>query len=318
MENNIVNATNEQIELIEDKNANLSMRTKESLKAEFKNVDGATDNDKLVRLLELHRKFQATQNKFSIDTNLDVIDKAFATITSQLKAISSVVNQYERTLNETYIVDVADEMKLLKEQIESEEVLNARIISLEKELETATKRAEQNIKIIEDSKIKIEQLEASNKNYIALNSELVSKENNYINQLREKDNIINSKDVENNNLVNDYENRLKSLEEQYKANIVDLEKEQMKKDLEINNLKNNILNAEKQSEKLGNEIEALRKEHKKDIKDIEKEYKAELKEATLKANKLEIDIVNKDNEIEALKQQIEALKKANESKQKSE
>jgi len=75
MENNIVNATNEQIELIEDKSANLSMRTKESLKAEFKNVDGATDNDKLVRLLELHRKFQATQDKFSIDTNLDVIDE---------------------------------------------------------------------------------------------------------------------------------------------------------------------------------------------------------------------------------------------------
>ena len=307
------NATNEQIELIEDKNTNLSMRTKESLKAEFKNVDGATDNDKLVRLLELHRKFQATQDKFSIDANLDVIDKAFNTITSQLKAISSGVNQYERTLNETYIVDVADEMKLLKEQIESEEVLNARIINLEKELELLNKRAEQNIKIVEDSKIKIEQLEASNKNYIALNSELVSKENNYINQLREKDNTINFKDVENNNLVNDYENKLKSLEEQYKANIVDLEKEQMKKDLEIDNLKNNILNIEKQNEKLESEIEALRKEHKKDIKDIEKEYKAELKEATLKANKLEIDIVNKDNEIEALKQQIEEFK--NESKE---
>lgn len=307
------NATNEQIELIEDKNTNLSMRTKESLKAEFKNIDGATDNDKLVRLLELHRKFQATQDKFSIDANLDVIDKAFNTITSQLKAISSGVNQYERTLNETYIVDVADEMKLLKEQIESEEVLNARIINLEKELELLNKRAEQNIKIVEDSKIKIEQLEASNKNYIALNSELVSKENNYINQLREKDNTINFKDVENNNLVNDYENKLKSLEEQYKANIVDLEKEQMKKDLEIDNLKNNILNIEKQNEKLESEIEALRKEHKKDIKDIEKEYKAELKEATLKANKLEIDIVNKDNEIEALKQQIEEFK--NESKE---
>ena len=49
------------------------------------------------------------------------------------------------------------------------------------------------------------------------------------------------------------------------------------------------------------------------IIDIEKEYKAELKEATLKANKLEIDIVNKDNEIEALKQQIEEFK--NESKE---
>lgn len=312
------NATNEQIELIEDKNATLQVRTKESLRDTFKSIDGATDNDKLIKLLDLYKKFQATQDKFSIDANLDVIDKAFNTITSQLKAISSGVNQYERTLNETYIVDVADEMKLLKEQIESEEVLNARIINLEKELELLNKRAEQNIKIIEDSKIKIEQLEASNKNYIALNSELVSKENNYINQLREKDNTINFKDVENNNLVNDYENKLKSLEEQYKANIVDLEKEQMKKDLEIDNLKNNILNIEKQNEKLESEIEALRKEHKKDIKDIEKEYKAELKEANLKANKLEIDIVNKDNEIEALKQQIEALNKINKAKKKSE
>lgn len=312
------NATNEQIELIEDKNTNLSMRTKESLKAEFKNVDGATDNDKLVRLLELHRKFQATQDKFSIDANLDVIDKAFNTLKSQLGAIATSVNQYERTMNENYVVAVADEMKLLKEQIESEEVLNARIINLEKELELLNKRAEQNIKIVEDSKIKIEQLEASNKNYIALNSELVSKENNYINQLREKDNEINSKGLEINKLTNDYENKIKSLEEQHKADMVALEKEQMKKDLEIDNLKNNILNIEKQNEKLESEIEALRKEHKKDIKDIEKEYKAELKEANLKANKLEIDIVNKDNEIEALKQQIEALNKINKAKKKSE
>lgn len=314
MENNIVNATNEQIELIEDKNTNLSMRTKESLKNEFKAIEGSTDNDKLVRLLELYRKFQSTQDKFNIDTNLDVIEKAFCTITSQLNAITTSVNQYERTLNENYIVNVADEMKLLKEQIESEEVLNARIITLEKELELLNKRFEEKEKVVYQSKEKIERLEADNKELINKNSDFVHKENDYINQLREKDNEVNSKGLEINQLTNDYENKIKSLEEQHKADIVALEKEQMKKDLEIDNLKNNILNAEKQSEKLVNEIETLRKEHKKEIKDIEKEYKAELKEATLKANKLEIDIVNKDNEIEVLKQKIEALKKANESK----
>lgn len=308
MENReITNATNEQIELIEDKNTNLSMRTKESLKNEFKSIDGATDNDKLVRLLELYRKFQSTQDKFNIDTNLDVIEKAFGTITSQLNAITSSVNQYERTMQEQYIVGVADEMKLLKEQIENEEVLNARIISLEKELELLNKRYEDKENIVFQSKEKIERLEADNKELINKNSDFVHKENDYINQLREKDNEINSKGLEINKLTNDYENKIKSLEEQHKADMVALEKEQMKKDLEIDNLQKSVANVEKQNEKLVSNIETLRKEHKKDIKDIEKEYKAELKEATVKANKLEIDIVNKDNEIEALKKQIEAL-----------
>ncbi len=309
MENReIANATNEQIELIEDKNTNLSMRTKESLKTEFKAIEGSTDNDKLVRLLELYRKFQSTQDKFNIDTNLDVIEKAFSTITSQLDAITTSVNQYERTLNETYIIGVADEMKLLKEQIESEEVLNARIITLEKELELLNKRFEEKEKVVYQSKEKIEKLEADNKELINKNSDFVHKENDYINQLRKKDNIINSKDTEMNRLVNEHENKTNSLEEKYKANIVNLEKEQMKKDLEIENLQKSVTNIEKRNEKLVSDIETLRKEHKKDIKDIEKEYKAELKEATVKANKLEIDIVNKDNEIEALKKQIEALK----------
>lgn len=309
MENReIANATNEQIELIEDKNTNLSMRTKESLKTEFKAIEGSTDNDKLVRLLELYRKFQSTQDKFNIDVNLDVIEKAFGTITSQLNAITTSVNQYERTLNENYIVNVADEMKLLKEQIESEEVLNARIITLEKELELLNKRYEDKENIVFQSKEKIERLEADNKELINKNSDFVHKENDYINQLREKDNEINSKGLEINKLINDYENKIKSLEEQHKADMVALEKEQMKKDLEIDNLKNNVSDIEKRNEKLVSDIETLRKEHKKEIKDIEKEYKVELKEATVKANKLEIDIVNKDNEIEALKKQIEELK----------
>ena len=108
MENNILNATNEQIELVEDKNATLQVRTKEGLRDTFKSIDGATDNDKLIKLLDLYKKFQATQDKFSIDTNLDVIDKAFNTLKSQLGAIATSVNQYERTMNEKYVVGVAD------------------------------------------------------------------------------------------------------------------------------------------------------------------------------------------------------------------
>ena len=84
----------------EDKNAKLQVRTKASLVSEFKNIEGVTDNDKLVKLLELYRKFESTQDKFNVDNNLDVIDKAIATLNSQLNAIVTSVNQYERSLNE--------------------------------------------------------------------------------------------------------------------------------------------------------------------------------------------------------------------------
>ena len=64
--------------------------------------------------------------------NLDTIEKAFNIIKSQVLAIETATNEYERTLNQTYIVDIADEMKLLKEQIENEDILNANIKNIYK------------------------------------------------------------------------------------------------------------------------------------------------------------------------------------------
>ena len=332
MENNILNATNEQIELVEDKNATLQVRTKESLRDTFKSIDGATDNDKLIKLLDLYKKFQATQDKFSIDTNLDVIDKAFKTLKSQRGAIATSVNQYERTMNEKYVVGVADEMKLLKEQIESEEVLNAKIINLEKDLELLQKRYEEQEKIMLSSKEKIEGLEVDNKNYIALNSQLVSKENDYINQLREKDSVINSKDVEINKLVNDYESKLKSLEEQYKAKIEQLEKDNKAtvKDFEskliesdkekavleskIESLTNNVTSLNTENKELKANIELVRKEAKEDIKTLEKEHKIEIKalekevaNAKETNNKIALEKAKLESKIENLENNINAL-----------
>ena len=332
MENNILNATNEQIELVEDKNATLQVRTKESLRDTFKSIDGATDNDKLIKLLDLYKKFQATQDKFSIDTNLDVIDKAFNTLKSQLGAIATSVNQYERTMNEKYVVGVADEMKLLKEQIESEEVLNAKIINLEKDLELLQKRYEEQEKIMLSSKEKIEGLEVDNKNYIALNSQLVSKENDYINQKKKKDSVINSKDVEINKLVNDYESKLKSLEEQYKAKIEQLEKDNKAtvKDFEskliesdkekavleskIESLTNNVTSLNTENKELKANIELVRKEAKEDIKTLEKEHKIEIKalekevaNAKETNNKIALEKAKLESKIENLENNINAL-----------
>lgn len=349
MENQIINATNEQIELVEDKNATLTVRTKESLRQAFKSVQANTDNDKLVKLLELYEKYQATQDKFSIDSNLDMIDKAFGTITNQLKAITSSVNQYERTLTENYIVDVADEMKILKEQIENEEILRATIIGLEKDLELLNKRYQDKEQIVFQSIDKIKEIEADNKKYIALNSELVSKENDYINQLRVKDSEINSKILEISYLVNDYEDKIKSLEGQYKANIEQLEidnkakledlentnkntikelenklieadKEKAILETKINSLETNVKDLGTQNTELKENIELVRKEAKEDIKALEKEHRAEIKalekevsEAKETNNAISLEKAKLEAKVENLEGNINTLNKDKES-----
>ena len=60
----------EEVNIDQDKPTTLSVRTKESLKIAFKEINGNTDNDKLIKLLELHEEFQRTEDKFTIGTNL--------------------------------------------------------------------------------------------------------------------------------------------------------------------------------------------------------------------------------------------------------
>lgn len=292
---------------IEDKNTILTIRTKESLKETFKNIDANTDNEKLISLLEIYKKFQDTQEKFNISMNLDSIEKAFNTIKSQVLAIETATNQYERTLNQTYIVDIADEMKLVKEQIENEEILNAKITNLEKSLETSTKELEDKEQIILQNKEKIENLEVDNNKYIALNNELVSKESDYVNQLREKDNEINSKRLEINQLVNTYEEKMKSLEEQYKANLKEFEDKLIEYDKvklvienKIENLLNNISNLDNENKELKDNVERLRKEHKLEIKELEKEHKSEIKELEKNNNILILEKTKLEAQIENL------------------
>ena len=132
----------------EDKNAKLQVRTKASLVSEFKSIEGVTDNDKLVKLLELYRKFESTQDKFNVDGNLDVIDKAIATLNSQLSAIVTSVNQYERSLSEKYITGFGEQLLELKTDIEQEEILQSKIIKLERENEELLSNSSKNETLI--------------------------------------------------------------------------------------------------------------------------------------------------------------------------
>ena len=294
----------EEISVIEDKNVNLSLRTKESLKAKFKDVEGQTDNDKLIKLLELYNKFQATQDKFSIDDNLAVIDKAMNTIQSQIKAITSSVNQYETTLYENYIVGVSEELNTVREEIENEEMLNVKIFNSLKENEMLNEKLQKAEEEKTKIKTKLLELEEENKNCISLNNSLVSKENDYINKLIEKDAVINSKSIENNNLINAYEIKLNELEAKYKAemdklinkiNVIEKDRAVIEKE------KENLIS---QNTDLKADIEQIKKESKSDIKLLEKEHRNEIK-----ALENEIKELEKQNaKLEAKTEMLEAKK----------
>ena len=281
----------------EDKNAKLQVRTKASLVNEFKSIEGTTDNDKLVKLLELYRRFESTRDKFNVDNNLDTIDKAIATLNSQLSAIVTSVNQYERSLSEKYITGFGEQLLELKTDIEQEEILQSKIITLQKENEELLANSVENETTINALNEKITMLEAENNKYIAINTEVVNKENNYINQLREKDNTITEKELELRDLKAEHNTKISELEGGFKKQLGELQdklelanKEHLKQIKEIESKHKEEVN------KLQEDIEEANKKHIKEIAEIDKDKSI-----------LQTKIDSLENSVDTLKSEKEAL-----------
>lgn len=281
----------------EDKNAKLQVRTKASLVNEFKSIEGTTDNDKLVKLLELYRRFESTRDKFNVDNNLDTIDKAIATLNSQLSAIVTSVNQYERSLSEKYITGFGEQLVELKADIEQEEILQSKIIKLERENEELLANSSKSETTINALNDKITMLEAENNKYIAINTEVVNKENNYINQLREKDNTITEKELELRDLKAEHNTKISALEDNFKEQLGELQdklelanKQHIKQIDEVNNKHKEEIN------KLQEELEEANKKHIKEIAEIDKDKSI-----------LQTKIDSLENSVDTLKSEKEAL-----------
>ena len=268
----------------EDKNAKLQVRTKASLVNEFKSIEGTTDNDKLVKLLELYRRFESTRDKFNVDNNLDTIDKAIATLNSQLSAIVTSVNQYERSLNERYVEGFGEQLLELKTDIE-------------KENEELLANSSKNETLISELNEKITELEGENNKYIALNLEVVNKENNYINKLHDKDNTIAEKELEIRDIKAEADAKITALEDNFKEQLGELQdkleetnKEHIKQFDEVNNKHKEEIN------KLQEELEEANKKHIKEIAEIDKDKSI-----------LQTKIDSLENSVDTLKSEKEAL-----------
>ena len=228
-ENNNNNVNEEVVEQVEITKTNttvpFSARVLESDKKMFKEVMEGTDSEKLRKLIQAYEKQKATEDSFTLTKEITYIQKAVDTIVSNLNAINRNVNQQEIMLREKYVEGFGSELKEIESRLEAEEILQARIVNLENINENLLADKEKNETKIDELNEKIEGLEEDNSKYVALNTEIVARENSYINQMREKDTLLTQKELELRDLETENNKKLIELEENYKKQLQELQAE---------------------------------------------------------------------------------------------
>lgn len=312
-ENNNNNVNEEVVEQVEITKTNttvpFSARVLESDKKMFKEVMEGTDSEKLRKLIQAYEKQKATEDSFTLTKEITYIQKAVDTIVSNLNAINRNVNQQEIMLREKYVEGFGSELKEIESRLEAEEILQARIVNLENINENLLADKEKNETKIDELNEKIEGLEEDNSKYVALNTEIVARENSYINQMREKDTLLTQKELELRDLETENNKKLIELEENYKKQLQELQaeleqtnkqhidsmaeasKEKAVLETKVSNLQENIEDLKAEKDTLNANLKEIREQYKVDLKAKETEYKQEIKDVEDKF-KVEKEILN--------------------------
>lgn len=318
--NNNVNNTEETVEQIEITKTNtvvpISARVFASDKKIFKEEMSGTDSEKLRKLIEVYEKHKENEDNFDLNKEMSYIQKAVDTIISNLNSITRNVNQRETTLREKYVDGFGEQLREIESRLIEEEVLQARITNLENSNQNLLADKEKNETKISELNEKITGLEQENNKYIALNTEIVSRENNYISQLHEKDNALAEKELQLRDLKSENIKKIAELEESYKVKLQELQneleqtnkkyvnsiaeanKEKSVMETKIDSLQENIEGLKTEKDNLNTDMKELREQHKAEITAKETGYKQEIK---LAEDKLEIERKALDDKVKELR-----------------
>lgn len=321
-ENNNNNVNEEVVEQVEITKTNttvpFSARVLESDKKMFKEVMEGTDSEKLRKLIQAYEKQKATEDSFTLTKEITYIQKAVDTIVSNLNAINRNVNQQEIMLREKYVEGFGSELKEIESRLEAEEILQARIVNLENINENLLADKEKNETKIDELNEKIIGLEQENNKYIALNTELVARENGYINQIHEKDTLLAEKELQLRDLEAESNRKLIELEENYKAKLQELQanleqankqhvdnmaeasKEKSVLETKVSNLQENVEGLKLEKDTLNATVKDIREQHKAELKAKEIEHKQEIKDLE---SKLDTEKENLNKKAEELRNQ---------------
>lgn len=322
MNENNNNNNVEQVEQIEITKTNavvpISARVFASDKKIFKEEMSGTDSEKLRKLIEIYEKHKENEDNFDLNKEMSYVQKAVDTIVSNLNAINRNINQHEIYLQEKYVDGFGEQLREIESRLAEEEVLQARIINLENSNQSLLTDKEKNEIKISELNEKIATLEEDNSKYIALNSEIVNKENNYINQLHEKDALLTQKELQIRDLQTESNKKIAELEEDFKKQLQELqnELEQVNKkysddiaeasreksvmETKIVSLEGNIQDLKSEKDTLNTTLKEAREQYKQELKDKETEYKQEIKDLE---SKLDTEKENLNKKAEELRNQ---------------
>ena len=250
-ENKIINNIEENNE---NEKTTIGIKTIWKHRNTFNELPGATNEEKYLALLEAYEKQKAKDKRIDVAEYKESISKSFSNIERQLEAMESSVMEYQDELEDVYINKFGIMLEELKSNIENEEILKARIISLENDLAKANELTATQSDAIVQLTEKATDLEAKNMEYIALNTSLVANENNYINQLREKDALINSKELEISDAKKVHHEKMEQLEEEYRLQLKELTDNH---ETVINEYKNKIVVADREKAVLETSVKSL-------------------------------------------------------------
>lgn len=320
--NNNVNNTEETVEQIEITKTNvtvpISARVFEVDKRIFKEEMEGTDSEKLRKLIEAYQKQKESEDSFDLNREVGYIQKAVDTIISNLNSITRNVNQHEVTLREKYVEGFGEELKEIESRLIGEEILQARITNLESSNESLLTDKEKSEAQISELNEKIATLEEDNNKYIALNLEIVNKENNYINQIHEKDTLLAEKELQIRDLKSESSRKLVELEESYKAKLQELQneleqtnkqyadnmaeasKEKAILETKVNSLEENVAELKTEKDTLNANLKEVREQCKQELNSKEIEHKQEIKDVEDKFN---IEKENLNNNLKEVKEQ---------------
>lgn len=291
IENNIENQeVSEQMEM--DRRAKLQVWTTEKQRQIFKSFEGKTDQERLENILGIATKFKDRVDNFSIKNDIDSIERSFTSIKMKLQNIQDSVNMYEEDLVKSNMNQLIE----LKDSIIQEEILNARIIQIEKERDTFEERLKKEESMLISCQNRVKELEESNRSLTQKNSDLVHAESNNTKLLREKEVEINKINQENEKSLKELnskhddklkakeeeikgiKDKLKNQEKQHEEEIVKLDKEKIKLTGTIDKYKELLEVSKTNLENSKLELEEIRTKHEADIENIRQKYIDEIRE----------------------------------------
>ena len=330
MSENIENQEiSEQMEI--DRRAKLQLWTTEKYKEEFKSFEGATDNEKLINILEIANKYKDKVDSFSIKNDIDVIERAFKSISMKFANIQDTVNMYEEDLVKSNMEQLIE----IKNSIIKEEILNSKIIQIEKERDTFEERLKKEESMLISCQNRVKELEESNRSLTQKNSDLVHEESNNTKLLRQKEIEINNINQQNEKSLQElnlrHTNELKAKEEevkkikdelqnqekQHKDKIIELDKEKIELSGQIDKYKGLLEVSNKNLENNKIELEELRNTHKKELQEVRDSSKEELKELQVQVQQANKEEAKAQSKLEMKEQSITELKEELKEKEKS-